>query len=141
MMNILTSWLSPSLMHAVAWTLLHFLWQGAALAALAAAAMAFCSRAAARYAIALSVLVLMFATPVATLVVFSQNESHDDSASVAVGGSPLSSELAGNHAAGAVDSLAPRVRRNLSSWNSFPWLVEAWLAGVAFFSLDRKSVV
>jgi bla regulator protein blaR1 len=135
MMNILTSWLSPSLMHAVAWTLLHFLWQGAALAALAAAAMVFCSRAAARYAIALSVLVLMFATPVATLVVFSQNESHDDSARVAVGGSPLSSELAGNHAAGAVDSLAPRVRRNLSSWNSFPWLVEAWLAGVAFFSL------
>ena len=25
MMNILTSWLSPSLLHAVAWTLLHFL--------------------------------------------------------------------------------------------------------------------
>ena len=135
MMNILTSWLSPSLMHAVAWTLLHFLWQGAALAALAAAAMAFCRRAAARYAIALSVLVLMLATPVATLVVFSQNQSHDDSASAAVGGAPLSIELAGNHAAGAVDSLAPRVRRNLSSWNSFPWLVEAWLAGVAFFSL------
>ena len=134
-MNILTSWLSPSLMHAVAWTLLHFLWQGAALAALAAAAMAFCRRAAARYAIALSVLVLMLATPVATLVVFSQNQSHDDSASAAVGGAPLSIELAGNHAAGAVDSLAPRVRRNLSSWNSFPWLVEAWLAGVAFFSL------
>jgi beta-lactamase regulating signal transducer with metallopeptidase domain len=134
-MNILTSWLSPSLMHAVAWTLLHFLWQGAALAALAAAAMAFCRRAAARYAIALSVLVLMLATPVATLVVFSQNETLDDSASAAVGGSPLSIELAGNHAAGPVDSLAPRVRRNLSSWNSFPWLVEAWLAGVAFFSL------
>jgi beta-lactamase regulating signal transducer with metallopeptidase domain len=135
MMNILTSWLSPSLMQAVAWTLLHFLWQGAALAALAAAAMAFCRRAAARYAIALSVLVLMLATPVATLVVFSQNETLDDSASAAVGGSPLSIELAGNHAAGTVDSLAPRVRRNLSSWNSFPWLVEAWLAGVAFFSL------
>src|SRR5580692_2479064 len=135
MMNILTSWLSPSLMHAVAWTLLHFLWQGAALAALAAAAMAFCRHAAARYAIALSVLVLMLATPIATVVVFSQNQSHDDSASAAVGGAPLSIELAGNHAAGAVDSLAPRVRRNLSSWNSFPWLVEAWLAGVAFFSL------
>jgi beta-lactamase regulating signal transducer with metallopeptidase domain/predicted flap endonuclease-1-like 5' DNA nuclease len=135
MMNILTSWLSPSLMHAVAWTLLHFLWQGAALAALAAAAMAFCRHAAARYAIALSVLVLMLATPIATVVVFSQNQSHDDSASAAVGGAPLSIELAGNHAAGAVDSLTPRVRRNLSSWNSFPWLVEAWLAGVAFFSL------
>jgi beta-lactamase regulating signal transducer with metallopeptidase domain len=135
MMNILTSWLSPNLLHAVAWTLLHFLWQGTALAALAAAAMAFCTRASARYAIALSVLVLMLAAPVATLVFFSQNQFNDDSASAAIGRSPLSVDLAGNHAAAASDSLAPRVRRNLSSWNSFSWLVEAWLAGVAFFSL------
>ena len=134
MMNLLTNWLSPSLMHAVAWTLLHFLWQGSALAALAAAAMAFCARASARYAIALSVLVLMFAAPVATLVVFSQ-KSNDDRASVENGKSSSSVDLAANRDAGAVDSLAPRVRRNLSSWSSFPWLVEAWLAGVAFFSL------
>jgi beta-lactamase regulating signal transducer with metallopeptidase domain/predicted flap endonuclease-1-like 5' DNA nuclease len=135
MMNILTSWLSPNLTHAVSWTLLHFLWQGAALAALAAAAMAFCTRASARYAIALAVLVLMLAAPVATLLFFSQNQSNDDSAGAAIGRSRLSVDFAGNRAAGAVDSLAPKARRNLSSWNSFSWLVEAWLAGVAFFSL------
>jgi beta-lactamase regulating signal transducer with metallopeptidase domain len=135
MMNILTSWLSPSLMRAVAWTLLHFLWQGAALAALAAAAMAFCSRAAARYTVALCALALMLAAPVVTLVVFSQNQSNDESAGAPIGRSPLSVDLAGNRASGAVESLAPGVRRNLSSWNLFPWLVEAWLAGVAFFSL------
>ncbi len=135
MMNALTNWLSPSLMHAVAWTLLHFLWQGAALAALAAAAMAFCSRASARYAIALSALMLMLAAPVVTLVVLSQNQSNDDSASSAIVKSNLTVDLAGYRDAGAVDSLAPRVRRNLSSWDSFPWLIEAWLAGVAFFSL------
>lgn len=134
-MNALTNWLSPSLMHAVAWTLLHFLWQGAALAALAAAAMAFCSRASARYAIALSALMLMLAAPVVTLVVLSQNQSNDDSASSAIVKSNLTVDLAGYRDAGAVDSLAPRVRRNLSSWDSFPWLIEAWLAGVAFFSL------
>jgi beta-lactamase regulating signal transducer with metallopeptidase domain len=122
-------------MHAVAWTLLHFLWQGVALAALAAAATAFCSRASARYAIALSALMLMLAAPVVTLVVFSQNQSNDDLASADNGRLPLSAELAGNRAAGTVDSLAPRVRRNLSSWNSFSWLVEVWLVGVAFFSL------
>jgi beta-lactamase regulating signal transducer with metallopeptidase domain len=135
MMNVLTNWLSPSLMHAVAWTLLHFLWQGVALAALAAAATAFCGRASARYAIALSTLVLMLAAPVITLVVFSQSQSNDDLASADNGRLPLSAELAGNRAAGTVDSLAPRVRRNLSSWNSFSWLVEVWLVGVAFFSL------
>ena len=135
MMNILTNWLSPSLMHVVAWTLLHFLWQGAALAALAAAAMAFCRRASARYAIALSVLVMMLAAPLATLVVFSRNQSNDDRASGAIGRSNVSVDLAGNRAVGAVGSLAPRVRRNLSSWDSFPWLVEAWLVGVTFFSL------
>jgi hydrogenase-4 membrane subunit HyfE len=81
MMNILTSRLSPSLMHAVAWTLLHFLWQGAALAALAAASMAFCSRASARYAIALSVLVMMLAAPVVTLISFRQIQSITDRAS------------------------------------------------------------
>jgi beta-lactamase regulating signal transducer with metallopeptidase domain len=135
MMNILTSWLSPSLMHVVAWTLLHFLWQGAAVAALAAAAMAFCGRASARYAIVLSALVLMLAAPVATLVVFSQIQSNDRSAGAAVGRSPLSVDLTGDRAASEVDSLAPRVGRNLPAWNSLSWLVEAWLAGVAFFSL------
>jgi beta-lactamase regulating signal transducer with metallopeptidase domain len=135
MTNLLTSWLSPSLMHAVAWTLLHFLWQGAAVAALAAAAMALCSRASARYAIALSALVLMLAAPLATLVVFSQSQSNADLASADNGRSSSSIQVSANRAAGAVDSLAPGVRRNLSSSNSFSWLVEAWLAGVAFFSL------
>lgn len=135
MTNVLTSWLSPSLMHAVAWTLLHFLWQGAALAAMAAAAMAFCSRATARYAIALSALVTMLAAPLATLVVFSQTQSDDDRASTDYGRSNSPVHVSANRAAGAVDSLAPGVRRNLSSGNSFPWLVEVWLAGVAFFSL------
>ncbi|MGA9979245.1 MAG: M56 family metallopeptidase [Candidatus Sulfotelmatobacter sp.] len=134
-MNILTSWLSPSLMHTVAWTLLHFLWQGAALAAVAAAAMAFCSRASARYAIALGVLVLMLAAPVATLVVFSQIQSVAVRARADNAESSFSGAFAASRAAGVVDSLAPKVRHSVSSWDLFPWLVEAWLAGVAFFSL------
>ena len=31
------NWLSPATMHSLGWALLHFLWQGAAIAALAAA--------------------------------------------------------------------------------------------------------
>jgi len=134
-MNILTSWLSPGLMHAVAWTLLHFLWQGAALAALAAAAMAFSSRASARYAIALSALVMMLAAPVVTLIFFGEIQFVTDRASADKEGSSSLVDLTANRSAGAVVPLARGVRRNLSSWNSFSWLVEAWLAGVAFFSL------
>ena len=39
-MNGLMSWISPNAMHALGWALLHFLWEGTALAALAALAMA-----------------------------------------------------------------------------------------------------
>ncbi len=39
-MTTLTNWISPGAMQSLGWALLHFLWQGAALAALAAAAMA-----------------------------------------------------------------------------------------------------
>ena len=48
-MTTLTNWLSPSVMHSLGWTLLHFLWQGTAIAALAAVLMTLCRRASARY--------------------------------------------------------------------------------------------
>ena len=38
-MTSLTNWISPSVMRSLGWALLHFLWQGAALAALAAVLM------------------------------------------------------------------------------------------------------
>ena len=48
-MTSLMNWLSPSAMQSLGWALLHFLWQGTALAALAAGAMALCRRTSARY--------------------------------------------------------------------------------------------
>jgi len=47
-MTTLTNWLSPSAMHSLGWTLLHFLWQGTAVAALAAVLMTLCRRASCR---------------------------------------------------------------------------------------------
>ena len=38
-MTTLTNWLSPGTMHSLGWALLHFLWQGTAVAALAAVLM------------------------------------------------------------------------------------------------------
>ena len=60
-MSSLVTWISPNAMHSLGWALLHFLWQGTALAALAAAAMALCRRASARYAIGIVTLGLMLA--------------------------------------------------------------------------------
>ena len=39
-MTTLTNWMSTNTMQSLGWALVHFLWQGSALAALAAAAMA-----------------------------------------------------------------------------------------------------
>ena len=75
MTTALIHWLSPSTMQALGWTLLHFLWQGTALAALAAGFMALSGRAQVRYRIGVAALVLMFLAPVGTFVLSSQPHS------------------------------------------------------------------
>ena len=135
-MTTLLNWLSPSAMQSLGWALLHFLWQGTALAALAAAAMALCRRASARYLLGVGALVLMLLAPLATFFCIHSN--------IPVWQTPRSrrrsprpSQLRGTE---------PRrvARRSLSSLarspfapslDALPWLVEAWLLGVAFFSL------
>ena len=67
MITAIPHWLSPHAMHALGWSLLHFLWQGTALAALAAGLMALCQRSSARYVVGVSMLVLMSIAPLATL--------------------------------------------------------------------------
>ena len=52
-MSNFANWVSPELLRTLGWTLLHFLWQGAGLAGLFAAAVAVCRSAPARYALAL----------------------------------------------------------------------------------------
>lgn len=59
---------SQSIMQALGWTLLHFVWQGALIALLLAAALAILSRRSAtlHYAVACGAMVLMLSTPLAT---------------------------------------------------------------------------
>ena len=98
----------PILIEGLGLALVHFIWQGAAIAASAALAMRWCRGARARYAIGMGALTLMLA--VATLTLF---------------GAPASMALP---AASFVflPSLSPRL---------LFWVVEFWLAGVALFSL------
>src|SRR2546421_5968421 len=65
-MTNLLNWISPEVLRTLGWTLLHFIWQGAGLAALFAVATAVCRSAPARYALAVSALVLMMVSPVIT---------------------------------------------------------------------------
>src|SRR5947208_2283702 len=130
MITAMSHWLSPHAMHALGWSLLHFLWQGTALAALAAVLMALCRRSSARYVVGVSVLVLMSLAPLVTLLYLQQN----DVASNGRNSSPLVSAawpLATSTSSATLSSQNLRA----SSSDAIAWLVQAWLFGVAIFSL------
>ncbi|MGC1105325.1 MAG: M56 family metallopeptidase, partial [Candidatus Acidiferrales bacterium] len=139
-------WISPQLTHTLGWTLLHFLWQGLALAAICSALMAMCRAASARYVIALATLVLMLVAPVVTFFVLQYSAATTRASDVV---SQLrqgtASAVPKDHAKSGV--LTPeaypidgRAAYNTSSTqplnsDTLLWLVEAWFAGVFFFSL------
>ena len=133
----LMNWLSPSAMHSLGWALLHFLWQGTALAALAAAAMALCRRASTRYIIGVGALALMLLAPLATFFFYSQPSSGVADAAkplpLAAPASPIAWVGAAASSSARRSSLIPSLIS--PSLDALPWLVEAWLLGVAFFSL------
>ncbi|HTS36587.1 MAG TPA: M56 family metallopeptidase [Candidatus Solibacter sp.] len=134
----LVTWISPQTMRALAWSLLHFLWQGTAIAAVAASAMAMIRRSTARYAIGVAALALMLITPVATFLLGVSAPRYSGVADTAKS-SPLAAvarPIARGHAAAASGStIAQASPLSVPSLDTFPWLVEAWLVGVAFFSL------
>ena len=126
-------WLPPTVMRPLGWALLHFLWQGTALAALAAVVMTLCHKASVRYIVGVGTLALMLAAPVATFLSYQQVETAVPSITM-----PVST---------AVQSHAPQPLQSFSSQSQvsapeifpgldvFPWLIEAWFVGVMLFSL------
>jgi beta-lactamase regulating signal transducer with metallopeptidase domain len=128
-MTSLTNWLSPNVMHFLGWTLLHFLWQGTAVAALAAVLLTLCRRASARYVLAVGALIVMLAAPVATFLFLTSSGTSAPAKAFPVTESQYTS--AANLAARASYGFS----RLSPSPSTLPWLVEAWLLGVAFFSL------
>ncbi|HVI80027.1 MAG TPA: M56 family metallopeptidase, partial [Candidatus Acidoferrum sp.] len=117
---------------ALGWALLHFVWQGMALAAFAGVAMAITRRTQTRYLIGIVTLAAMLLAPAATFIVYLQQNSysprHSQSSPVLAPARTRSSAVPAVHPSAAGSAVAPAL-------DSLPWLVEAWLIGVAFFSL------
>jgi len=124
-------WISPEVMRMLGWTLLHFIWQGAALAALFAAVVAACRSAAARYAVAVATLVLMMAAPAITFT-WLYRDSNPAVRSGAQAVYPMAG-TAPRHAAAPSGAPAAEVRSEQPT--GMLWLVELWFLGVLVLSL------
>jgi beta-lactamase regulating signal transducer with metallopeptidase domain/uncharacterized protein YnzC (UPF0291/DUF896 family) len=136
-MNSLSHLLSPEVMRLIALTLLHFLWQGTALAAAAYAGMMVCRSASTRYIVAVAMLGIMAAAPAITFVTLLEQGSSSapygrDHASMV----PQAMSLGAAHALG---NSAEPTRNTMPPY--FMWLVEIWFVGVMGFSLRSAGGV
>ena len=122
---------STDLMTTLAWSLLHFLWQGAAIAALAAAAMQLFRASTTRYLIGICALALMclsFGTTFALLA-----GAPVASIEVAADASAMSSYAA--PATQPPGSVTLTVARSAPPSVDFTWVARVWLAGVCLLAL------
>jgi beta-lactamase regulating signal transducer with metallopeptidase domain len=130
-MNAATNLLAPDVLRTLGLALLHFIWQGAAIAVLAAAVTALFRQAAVRYALLVAALILMITAPVITFFTLrdaGRFSSAPTQPIAAAGAIAHSVNLAAQRAAGSVTSSA-----FTPSWLNL--FVELWFAGVLLFSL------
>src|SRR5260370_26676133 len=132
-MSNFANWISPEVLRTLGWTLLHFLWQGAGVAALFTAACAVCRSAAARYALAVGALVLMMVSPVVT---FSWLRSQTNPAvRTGAGGAATWAGTSTQNATALSGSRPPVAESRAEHPMAMLWLVEAWFLGVLLLSL------
>ena len=111
-----------------AWTLVHFLWQGALIAAVTSGVLRLLSRrdAQLRYVVAVSALLTMIVVPAATFAFYTQAGS-------VLRGAMLRIALAMDPAVLSHAASATVLSTGHSSWTT--WIVYLWFAGVALSSL------
>ena len=132
-MSNFANWISPELLRTLGWTLLHFLWQGAGLAALFAVTTAVCRSAPTRYALAVGALVLMMVSPVITFT-WLRRQANPAVWTGAAGVSTGAGTSAQNVTA-LSSSRAPAAESRSVQPMAMLWLVEAWFLGVLLLSL------
>jgi TonB family protein len=110
---------------ALGWTLLHFLWQGAALGVLYAALRPFCRDVASRYRLGMALLVAMLFSPILTLAYLAP-----DAATVVAAGAVTALPDVQVQADAAASALTTARFETL-----LPWLVAAWFLGASVIAL------
>jgi beta-lactamase regulating signal transducer with metallopeptidase domain len=115
----------------LAWTLLHFLWQGAAIAALAGACMSLCRASSTRYLVGIGALALMFASFGATFALLSAPPAGGDvlTAVPTPGNADVAPAVFTRFVA------APSPVYDATSGRDFAWVARAWLVGVCLLAL------
>jgi beta-lactamase regulating signal transducer with metallopeptidase domain len=131
-MNALVQWLAPEVLRTLGLALAHFIWQGAALAALAAAAIAAARTASSRYLLGVAALALMLAAPVITFVALREaSPAASPGARIAPPLLHVAMLNADHSVRYAAYSPAPApVPATL-----LDWFVALWFTGVLLFSL------
>jgi len=133
-MTGLTSLFAPDTLRTLGWSLLHFVWQGFALAAIASVALTIFRRASARYFVGVLTLFAMVTSVACTVVVLLNSQAAMQATeSVATPFIVLTQKAFFAQTAQPAIAGAPAVR-SLSA-QALPLLVECWLAGVLFFTL------
>src|SRR5437773_406336 len=132
-MTNFVNWISPEVLRTLGWTLLHFIWQGAGLAALFAVATAVCRSAPARYALAVSALVLMMVSPVVTFTWLRAQSN--PAVRTGAGGALTWAGTSTRNAIALSSSLAPVAESPFVQPSAMLWLVEAWFLGILLLSL------
>ena len=115
------------------WTLVHFLWQGLAIAVLYAAArrgLARASSSSARYVLACGALALMMAAPVMTWELMRPSNA-SRAADYRIASAPPMPAASGS--AGDTTLSTRAALSSLRPTHFLPWIVMAWLAGVVVF--------
>jgi len=125
-------------LHVLGWTLLHFVWQGAALAALLAAGLMVSRNANVRYALGIGTLMLMMAAPVVTFAWLNRAPSPVASFETALPTAAFDTssidEVAPSSSRAIVDVLAAKTTRG-DLEDLMVWLVQAWFVGVMLLSV------
>jgi beta-lactamase regulating signal transducer with metallopeptidase domain len=122
---------SPDFLDALAWSLVHFLWQGAAIAALAAAVMYVFRSPATRYLVGIGALALMLASFAVTFSVL--RDSPANGAELSTLQLQLPAHVTTN--TWKPDRSAPLSSTDLSAQRDFLWVARAWLVVVAALAL------
>ena len=133
-MTDLTSFIAPETLRTLGWSLLHFVWQGFALAAIASIALTLFRRASARYIVGVLTLLAMVTSVAITFMLLLNSQSAMQATENAA--TPVlvfaQKAIIGHAAQPAASGVS--AAKSLSA-QALPLLVEFWLAGVLFFAL------